>query len=92
MIPTPHPIVVPILDPIVVPRPHPIVVPAPPTSTPQPSHQGPSPIVVHSSCRPSSSSNSSPDVAPTADAPDSVANDVDPPLHERPMIKLFNRG
>jgi len=67
------------------------VVPAPPTSTPQPSHQGPSPVVVHTSCRPSSSFNPSPDVSPAVDAPDSAADDVHPPLHERPMIEPFNR-
>ena len=46
----------------------------------EPSHRGPSLIMVHTSYRPSSSSNPSPDVAPAADASDSaVDDDVDPP-------------
>jgi len=48
--------------------------------------------VVHTSCRPSSSFNPSPDVAHVADAPDSADDDVDSPFHERPMIEPFNRG
>ena len=87
---TPHPIVVPAPP---TSTPHPIVVIAPTTSTPQPSHQGPSPVVVQTSCRPSSSSNPSSVVAPVADAPDlAVDDDVDPPFHERLMIEPFNRG
>ena len=98
VVPTPHPTMVPTPLPTIIPTPptstpHPIVVPAPTTSTPQPSHQGPSPVMVHTSCRPSSSSNPSPDVAHAADALDSaVDDDADPPLHERPMIEPFNRG
>ena len=96
VVPTPHPTMVPTPLPIVVPTPptstpHPIVVLAPTTSTPQPSHQRPSPVMVHTSCRPSSSSNPSPDVALAADAPNSaIDDDVDPPLHERSMIEPFN--
>jgi len=82
MVPTPHPIVVPPPHTIRVPIPHPIVVPTPLTSIPQPSHIGPSPVVVHITFRPSSSSNPSPDLAPTIDALDSVGDDIDPPLHE----------
>ena len=59
----------------------------------EPSHRGPSLIMVHTSYRPSSSSNHSPDVAPATDASDSaIDDDVDPPLHERPMIEPFNGG
>jgi len=92
MVPTNHPTMVPPPHTAGVPTPHLIVVPAPLTSTPQPSHIGPSPVVVHIASRPSSSSNPSSDLAPTTDAPDSATDDIDSPLHERSMIEPLIEG
>jgi len=75
-----------------VPTPYPTVVPIPLTSTPQPSHIGPSPIVVHIASRCSSSFNPSRDIVHAAYAIDSAVDDIEPPLHERSMIELFNKG
>jgi len=66
------------------------VIPIPPPlfhlQQPSPSLSG----ALHNIAIPSPSSVPSPNIVGTSDTIDVV--DVDPPLHERPMIEPFNRG
>jgi len=48
--------------------------------------------MVHTTSGPSSSSNLSPSIANTSYAPDLAADDINPTLHDQPMIEPFNRG